>query len=180
MTSFAPKRLDPDNRCPTIMPYDRLQLTSFYYVSMDMVWCVWHGMSHLIDSMWLVTNALHVSAHITQHRTNANLLCPEYLDIFAQGPCPQSLHWRSLAVPLWGGELSPHLTSDHIDYMILRYRSRIHRAYDIVEAIHRTIWCTNARLSHALLLYCSGASASDWCRLPCTPSVALSASHSLW
>jgi len=29
-TSFAPKRLDPDNRCPTIMPYDRLQLTSFY------------------------------------------------------------------------------------------------------------------------------------------------------
>jgi len=47
-------------------------------------------------------------------------------------------------------------SSDHINYTITRYRSRIHRAYDIVAAIYRTISCTNARLSRALLAYRSG------------------------
>jgi len=41
--------------------------------------------------------------------------------------------------------------SDHIDYTISRYRSRIRRAYDIVAAIYRTISFTNARLARALL-----------------------------
>ena len=45
--------------------------------------------------------------------------------------------------------------SDHIDYTISRYRSRIRPAYDIVAAIYRTITisCTNARLVRALLTY---------------------------
>jgi len=67
------------------------------------------------------------------------------------------------------------MSSDHIDYTISRYRSRIHWAYDIVTAIYRTISCTNARLcSHTA----AAASASDWRRLPCKPSVAPSASRS--
>jgi len=48
------------------------------------------------------------------------------------------------------------INSDHIDYTISRYRSQIYRAYDIVAAIYRTISCTNARLSRALLAYRSG------------------------
>jgi len=47
-------------------------------------------------------------------------------------------------------------TIDHIDYTISRYRSRIHREYDIVAGIYRTISCTNARLARALLTYRSG------------------------
>jgi len=46
--------------------------------------------------------------------------------------------------------------SDHIDYTISRYRSQIRRAHDIVAAIYRTISCTNARLTRALLTYSSG------------------------
>ena len=42
---------------------------------------------------------------------------------------------------------SSHRTSDHVDHTISRYRSRIHRAYDIVVAIYRTISCMNT--SHA-------------------------------
>jgi len=64
--------------------------------------------------------------------------------------------------------------SDHIHYTISRYRSRICQMYDIVADIYRTISCTNARLARALLTYRSAESASDWCRSPYTPSVALS------
>jgi len=45
----------------------------------------------------------------------------------------------------FGGSWVP--ISDHINYMISRYRSRIHRAYDIVAAIYRTMSCMNARLA---------------------------------
>jgi len=75
---------------------------------------------------------------------------------------------------------TPHLTplsllatSDHLNYTISRYQSGIHRAYDIVAAIYRTISCTNARLSRMRCSHtAAAASASDWCRSPCTPSVA--------
>ena len=43
--------------------------------------------------------------------------------------------------------------SDHIDYTISRYQSRICQAYDVVAAIYRTISCTNACLACALLAY---------------------------
>jgi len=46
-------------------------------------------------------------------------------------------------------------TSDHINYMILRYRSQIRQAYDIVAATYRTISWTNAHLARVLLAYCS-------------------------
>jgi len=46
--------------------------------------------------------------------------------------------------------------SDHIDYTISQYRSRIHPVYDIVAAIYRMISCTNACLTRALLTYRSG------------------------
>ena len=46
--------------------------------------------------------------------------------------------------------------SDHIDYMISRYQSRIRRVYDIVAAIYRKISCMNACLARALLTYRSG------------------------
>jgi len=46
---------------------------------------------------------------------------------------------------LWDWSVSEHhhRTSDHVDHTISRYRSRIHRAYDIVVAIYRTISCMN-------------------------------------
>jgi len=49
-----------------------------------------------------------------------------------------------------------HYNSDHIDYTISRYWSRIRRAYDVMAAIYCTISCTNARLMHMLLAYRSG------------------------
>jgi len=78
--------------------------------------------------------------------------------------------------------------SDHIDYTISWYQSRIHRAYDIVATTYRTIlryhaWTHDIMHERTSRVCCShtamAASASDWCRLPCTPSVAPSASHSL-
>ena len=51
---------------------------------------------------------------------------------------------------------SKETISDHIDYTISRYRSRIRRAYDIVVAIYRMTSFTNTRLSRALLTYRGG------------------------
>ena len=62
--------------------------------------------------------------------------------------CVDSLKFYSQAMSI--------CCSDHIDYTISRYRSRIRRAYDIVAAIYRTISCTNACLARAMLTYCSG------------------------
>jgi len=48
--------------------------------------------------------------------------------------------------------------SDHIDYTISWYQSRIHRAYDIVATTYRTILRYHAwtHVSRVLLAYCHG------------------------
>ena len=67
--------------------------------------------------------------------------------IHHQSPHYTALCFCTASVAQHGLEQSQ--ISDHIDYTISRYRSRIRQAYDIVAAVYRTISSVHERMSRA-------------------------------